>query len=281
MEQKVFIRTNDFLMERVKRDANYNTQPVHFHPYFEIGFFVKGSRNMTINHSIYNFKKGNAVFISMGELHKGYPVEHNPGAVEIINLYFKEEYLEPFYNILGRNEFLSVFKNRVIDIPIGRREYLEELLQKMLDEYAGVDELSKNMLNNYFGELITFLIRCQKNSAGDILQYDENNRIIADAAEYIYFNYDKDITLEDVAFKFNISKSYFSKRFKEVTGFGYKEYLISVRLKEACDLLLNTDKTITQIAFECGFNDSNYFGDAFRKAKGVSPHKYRKNKGLI
>ena len=98
---------------------------------------------------------------------------------------------------------------------------------------------------------------------------------------YIYFNYDKEITLEDVSLKFNISKSYFSKRFKEVTGFGYKEYLISVRLREACEQLLNTDKSITQIAYECGFNDSNYFGDAFRKTKGVSPNKYRKNKGLI
>lgn len=281
MEQYAFVRTDDFLMERVKRDANYNTQPVHFHPYFEIGFFIKGNRNMTITHSIYNFKKGNAVFISEGELHKGYPVENNPGPVEIVNLYFKEEYIKPFYEIFSKDGLLEIFKNRVIDIPMGRRDYLDELLQKMLDEYAGIDELSKQMLINYFGELMTFLIRCQKNSGGDILQYDENNKIIADAAEYIYFNYDKDITLEDVANKFNISKSYFSKRFKEVTGFGYKEYLISVRLKEACDLLLNTEKTITQIAFECGFNDSNYFGDAFRKTKGVSPHKYRKNKGLI
>ena len=43
------------------------------------------------------------------------------------------------------------------------------------------------------------------------------------------------------------------------------------------ELLLETNKSITDIAFECGFNDSNYFGDAFRKAKGISPHKYRKN----
>ena len=277
----LYKRTDDFLIERVKRDANYNSQPFHFHPYYEIGFFVKGTRNMTINHSIYNLKKGNGVFILAGELHKGYPIEHNPSPIELINIYFMEEYIEPFFEIFGKNEFLEFFKNHIIEIPAGRREYLEEILQKMIDEHTGIDEMSKKMRTSYFNELMIFLIRCQKNTGGDILEYDENNKIIADAAEYIYFNYDKDITLDDVTTKFNMSKSYFSKRFKEVTGFGFKEYLISVRLKEACDSLLNTDESITQIAFECGFNDSNYFGDAFRKAKGVSPHKYRKNKGLI
>lgn len=274
-------RTDDFLIERVRRDANYNMQPFHIHPYYEIEFFISGSRNMTINHSIYNCRKGTVIFIATGELHKGYPVENNPVPVELVNIYFTEKYLEQFFEIYGKEQFLSFFQNHSISVPQGRREYLEELLEKMIDEFKGVDELSKNVLNSYFNELLTFLVRCKNNSAGDMLEYDENNKVIADAAEYIYFNFDKDITLEDIAERCNMSKTHFSKRFKAVTGFGYKEYLISVRIKEACELLLNTDKSITEVAFECGFNDSNYFGDAFRKAKGVSPHKYRKNKGLI
>ena len=84
-------------------------------------------------------------------------------------------------------------------------------------------------------------------------------------------------SLEYVADKFNLSRSYLSKKFKTATGFGFKEYIINVRIQNACNLLLETNKSITDIAFECGFNDSNYFGDAFRKAKGISPHKYRKN----
>ncbi len=85
------------------------------------------------------------------------------------------------------------------------------------------------------------------------------------------------LSLEYVADKFNLSRSYLSKKFKTATGFGFKEYIINVRIQNACNLLLETNKSITDIAFECGFNDSNYFGDAFRKAKGISPHKYRKN----
>ena len=64
--------------------------------------------------------------------------------------------------------------------------------------------------------------------------------------------------------------------FKQATGFGLREYLVNLRIQRACELLLSTTLSITDIADKCGFNDSNYFGDAFRKAIGVSPRDYRK-----
>ena len=277
----MFERTNDILIERVKRDANYNTQASHFHPYFEIGYLVHGTRCMTINHSLYNLERGHLVFIAKGELHKGFPIENKPSSVELVNLYFKEEYLETYYQLFGKERVNDLFRNHVIAIPAGRQEYIEDLFQKMLYEYNGVDELSKELLKNYFCELISFLIRFLRKNVDALSLPDRNNEIIEEAVKYIYYNYDKDLTLEEVARKFNLSKSHFSKRFKAVTGFGYKEYLINVRLKEACNLLLNTEKSITDIAFTCGFNDSNYFGDAFRKANGISPHKYRKYQGML
>ena len=100
-------------------------------------------------------------------------------------------------------------------------------------------------------------------------------------ATYMYEHFSEKITLDDMAKKFSMSRSYLSKKFKASTGFGFKEYLINVRIKNACTLLLQTNKSITDIAFECGFNDSNYFGDAFRHIKGISPNKYRKNKEAI
>lgn len=277
----MFDRTNDLLIERVKRDAHYNMQSSHFHPYFEIGYVFYGTRSMTINHSLYNLERGHLVFITKGELHKGFPIENKPSSVELINLYFMENYLEPYYQIFGKEQLYSLFSNHVISIPTSRQTYVEDLLQKMQYELNGVDELSKGLIKNYFSELISFLIRLLKKNMDALSIPDTGNQIIEDAVKYIYYNYAKDLTLEEVAERFHLSKSHFSKRFKAVTGFGYKEYLISVRLKEACNLLLTTNKSITEIAFLCGFNDSNYFGDAFRKANGISPHKYRKYKGLL
>ena len=60
-------------------------------------------------------------------------------------------------------------------------------------------------------------------------------------------------------------------------GMGFKEYLNYVRLKHAQTALLTTNSSITDIALEYGFNDSNYFKDLFKKVYGKSPREYRKN----
>ena len=130
-------------------------------------------------------------------------------------------------------------------------------------------------------ELFLFIIRCQRYEQNVIKEIDVDNQLMQEIATYIYENYDKKLTLVDMAERFNISRSYLSKKFKVITGFGFKEYVVNVRIKNACRLLLETNKSITDIAFECGFNDSNYFGDAFRHIKGMSPNKYRKYKENI
>ena len=97
------------------------------------------------------------------------------------------------------------------------------------------------------------------------------------ATRYIYNNFRKPLTLEEVSSVASLSPTYFSKKFKLITGMGFKEYLNYVRLKHAQTALLTTDSSITDIALEYGFNDSNYFKDLFKKVYGKSPREYRKN----
>ena len=66
-----------------------------------------------------------------------------------------------------------------------------------------------------------------------------------------------------------MNKSFLSKRFKTATGFGFKEYIINLRIQNACRLLLETNKSITDIAFECGFNSVSSFNRSFKKVKGI------------
>ena len=165
----------------------------------------------------------------------------------------------------------------VINIPEKRRNYVDSLLDKLMFENDTPDILSTAFIKAGLVELLLFIIRCKEYEDNVIKEIDVDNRKIQEVATYIFEHYTENILLEDVADKFDMNKSFLSKRFKTATGFGFKEYIINLRIQNACRLLLETNKSITDIAFECGFNDSNSFGDSFRKIKGISPRKYRKN----
>lgn len=197
---------------------------------------------------------------------------------ERIVISFKPTVTEWLNNVVGTDIVSDVMQAGVISIPEKRRDYIESLLEKLLFENEGQDPLSPGFVSVALAELMLFITRCKNYEENVIKEIDVNNRIMQEIATYIYNHYSERLILEDVAKKFNLSRSYLSKKFKSVTGFGFKEYIINVRIQHACELLLNTNKSITDIAFECGFNDSNYFGDAFRRTKGISPNKYRKNK---
>ena len=135
------------------------------------------------------------------------------------------------------------------------------------------------MCERYCEEIILFIIRCQRYARPELVN-EINDKDIEAAADYISKHFKENITLSKIAKLSCMSDSYFSRRFKKVTGFGFKEYLNAVRIRHACDLLLATHKTITQIASDCGYMDSNYFGDAFHKVKHMSPSQYRKTNFL-
>ncbi|MCM1467279.1 MAG: AraC family transcriptional regulator [Alistipes sp.] len=263
---------------KIKREAYHNMRQAHFHEKHEIYYLISGERNFTINDQVFRIGKGDLVIIPAGELHRTTYFGNNTH--ERVAIMFSDSIIEDIYASFGREYVTEVMNHFFIHIPDGRRTYVEDLMNRMLYEAEEIDELSDYMKKLYFHELMVFVIRCYKNRSQG-RELDVANDIIQNAAKYIYENSDKNIGLNDVADKFGMSSSYFSKKFKAITGFGFKEYLVGVRIKEASNMLLTTDKSITEIAISCGFNDSNYFGDAFRRVKGVSPHKYRKNNGAV
>lgn len=276
---KISDMPNDFKISKVKRDSTYTKQSSHIHPYYEIFYLINGDCTFFIDHNIYKLNRGDLVIVPAGEIHKStYP---ETGYSERFVVSFRENNLGWINEKLGEEIVKQSLNMGVISIPDKRRDYVESLMHKMLFESEGQDILSPAFIKTGLIELLLFIIRCQRYEENVVKEIDVDNQLMQEIATYIYDNYDKKISLDDMSKKFHISRSYLSKKFKTITGFGFKEYLINVRIKNACTLLLETNKSITDIAFECGFNDSNYFGDAFRHVKGVSPNKYRKNKGAI
>lgn len=103
----------------------------------------------------------------------------------------------------------------------------------------------------------------------------DNSDIILPILTYINANYNKQITLDELAKKSGYSKSRFSHIFSQFTETTPIKYQNDIRLKTSREMLSSTNKSITEIAISCGFNDPLYFSRLFKKIYNITPTEYR------
>lgn len=110
------------------------------------------------------------------------------------------------------------------------------------------------------------------------VQYKE---IFSRVINYISENYNKDISLEKTAKRFNLSSYYFSRTFREIFGITFSEKLTSIRMNRAKELLDEEDSNVKDVCYEVGYNDPNYFSKAFKKCVGMNPSEYKNKKSSV
>lgn len=270
-----------FNISKIRHEPYFNMPSAHLHPVYEIYYLLNGTRKIFLDDSIYILEKGDMVFIPMNTIHKTSYVNDKTHERIVIN--FNDKAVPDIKSPNCRISFKNIFRAEpVIHISNIHRDYIEGLLNRMLSEHEQSDGYSDINIKNCLQELIIFLIRYKRHKDSEYIHsIGMTDAIMQEAARYIRSNYSQDLSLEEVAAHVSISPSYFSKKFKHSTGFGYKEYLVNVRIQEASDMLLETNASVNEIALKCGFNDSDYFGSAFKRIKGVSPLKYRKNNKYV
>ena len=121
---------------------------------------------------------------------------------------------------------------------------------------------------------------CSKLLTGVISEDNDSFRstlpVIGHAIEYYEEHYAENISLDSLCKRLNISKFYFSRKFKEQTGYSPCDYLTAVRINNAKSLLRSTNLSVEDIALRCGFSSATYFIRSFRKKENITPLGYRK-----
>lgn len=232
----------------------------HCHEHLELHYILEGSSKVWCEGQMIEVKKGECIVINCNELHEG--VDGNSKYICIL--------LPPSFLDKKGNTYRRVIKD----------EAIREIFLKIYDEYIQYEKPDNMAITGYAYLLMSAITRSYVFKAGDrstLGAYSEKSIILNSAIKYINENYRDEIDLDSIEKLTNLNKYYFCHAFKDYTGKTFKEYINSIRIAKAEELLIGTDIPVTEIAFMCGFNDSNYFSRKFKQVKGVPPREVRKN----
>ncbi len=263
--------TNQITIEKMHEKKANDMPHQHFHPCYELYFLLSGRRRYFIGHTIFDVQPGDVVLIPPNELHQT-TAPHNQGYDRYV-VYFYEDVIQELLDSLGQDLVLSFFSKGCFMLSPELANDIQKSLEQIAGEENSQDRYSALIAKNL---LLKILLNLFRNGTPKNSENSAGTHKIQDAACYISENYASSITLEEVAAIACLEKTYFSKQFKKLTGFGFYEYLLQTRIKAAEQLLQLTSLNMSEISEQCGFSGSNYFGDAFRKLKGMSPSQYRK-----
>lgn len=180
-----------------------------------------------------------------------------------------------------------ILKNKSCSLEDAKLELMELLLlarrsvQAQEGGTAGGQELVRALLtakdtDSLRQQFVTAMVETARTV---VIHSQESCNIITKAQEYIRNNFQKDLSLEEIAQSAGISPYYFSKLFKEETGITYIDYLTGLRIEMAKKLLSNPKLSIKQVCVDSGYINPNYFSRIFKKWTGLTPTEYRDSLG--
>ena len=259
-----FSDNNIFSFGSLKSVGNHMISK-HHHSLFEIYYLVSGKCRYFIDNKTYEILPGDIVLIPEEIIHR---TDYCGGAHERLLINCSRRFI-PESVVPKLNAMIYHYRNPEITKKI------YSLMKEIENEYSNPDEYTKDALLYFTGEIFLTLAR-----AGNTIKTEENEpcAFIGEVVRYIQSNFMSEIRLSDMASKHSVSSEHLSRTFKKKTGFGFNEYITLIRLQKAEYMLKEeTPKSVSEIAYLCGFNDSNYFSDKFKKTYGVSPLKFKQN----
>ncbi len=159
-------------------------------------------------------------------------------------------------------------------LQLGEVPELMNLLHRIIRELQGKNAQYADQVLAYFIQMTTLIGR-RRLQLEDGEGYLRAQRIRR-AVEYLHAHYDEAMTVETCARLCALSRHHFIRVFREQTGLSPYAYLTQVRMREAAQLLEDTQIPVSQVARRCGYEDELYFSRLFRKKTGMAPTKYRK-----
>jgi len=264
----------------IKRVSNQNPTREflhHYHDCYELYYLYSGERYYFIQDKTYHVTGGSFVLIPPNIIHRTGNLGHF--GYDRMLIHFSKELLDDYLRVdPSVNPYLNLEKElHLISLDDRQQSFIETLLHTMETEYQHNGQRETSYIKLTLLQLLLFLNNCKPNRQDAALsELNNTQKLMFEILGYINNHYDEDLTLESVSAKYYLSTYYFSRTFREATGFHFVEYLNNVRIKEAKKLLQSSGSTINDIASAVGFHSATHFGRVFKQISGCSPSAYKK-----
>lgn len=265
-----------------KQGAPLGAASFHHHGFYEIIYVLEGEYSSMVEGRTYNLHRGDFLLIDIDVLHKYNYVEKKHDSSRRIILWISAAMLEKLsegvMNLAGC--FLD-HERCVWHFPIYYEEMLRGYLLRLAtsggleEEFPGAKAvMDRGCLALFFSWLN---VLCGRKEYLPAQEETERHELVEQVGGYIDAHMEERIRVEDLARHVHMSKYYFLRRFKDLTGVTVHTYITQKRLILGCEKL-REGKSVTQVWQECGFADYSSFLRNFKDNFGVSPGKYIKNR---
>lgn len=254
--------------------------PLHSHGFDELVIILKGTAMHMIDGQEFPVRSGDVFVITRNREHQYLDMHglslanilFDPGALSMGEWDIRA--LPGFHALFSLEPAFRAQHNFESRLQLSERQLsrVNEMIDTLTQETEARSPGYRVMAKGLFMQLAVFLSRAYSaepsDESMDLLR-------IGDAIAHIETHYPERITLDELAQKSHLSKRHFTRVFQACIGRPPIDHLMHVRVQRAAELLKHTDRTITDIAYECGFSDGNYLTRCFRKTVGQTPRQCR------
>lgn len=243
----------------------------HWHREIELLYIRKGSVRMQVTDYSFTAKEGDLVICDTGDIH--YSNSYSKGSI-LDFLIFDTGLISSHYQY---NHFAAPLLAADELKKCGLDELLFRLEKTVDKELENRNDYYKDIIRANLRDFWFRLLRVMPVDLGAGTMKNRRITMLGDfqnLLSYMEEHASENITLDMAAGKMHFSPSHFSKVFKQLTGIGFLKYLNIIRITQASELLARSEETVTQIAFQCGFQNVRTFNRVFKEITGYTPTEY-------
>ena len=265
------------LFSRVKSEFDF---PIHYHEEFELNFIqnAKSARRVIGDH-IEDIDEFELVLVGSNLQHAWFTHHCKSKEIKEITIQFHKDLFDE--KLLRRNQlsFIRTMLEKSLRGILFSKETTQQLAPRImeLNQKQGFDSVLELMSILHDLSISRNMRILSDASFNNTEQYTYNSRRIEKTLEYMNHNFDKPITLNEVARLANMSDAAFSRFFKQRTGNTFIDSLTEIRLGHASRMLIDTTQSIAEVAYHCGFNNISNFNRIFKKKKSCTPKDFRES----